>query len=69
MASFYRWGSIVSKLQSHYEEAVYFSPLSPKEYLILILSTSEGWQAESTLVPLSGFEPRTPGLDIQRLNH
>ena len=25
--SFLRWGSTASKLQSHFEEAVYFSPL------------------------------------------
>ena len=28
MAAFYGWGSTVSYLQSHYEEAVYFLPLS-----------------------------------------
>ena len=26
-APFYRWGSTASRLQSHYEEAVYFLPL------------------------------------------
>ena len=36
---------------------------------VLILSTSEGWKAESTLEPPSGFDHGTPGLGIQRLNH
>ena len=31
--------------------------------------TSEGWKAESTLEPPSGFEYGTPGLGIQRLDH
>ena len=35
-------GSTVSRLQSHYEETVYFLPLSPQEFLVLILSTWEG---------------------------
>ena len=36
--------------------------------LVLILSTSEGWTAESALDPPIGFEHGTPGLGIQRLN-
>ena len=52
----------------HYEEAVYFLPLSSQKFLVLILSTSQGWKAESTLEPPSGFEPGTPGLGIQHLN-
>ena len=62
MAPFYGWGSAV-------EEAVYFLPLSSQKFLVLILSTSEGWEAESTLEPPSGFENGTPGLGIQQLNH
>ena len=54
---------------SHFEEAVYFLPLSSQKFLVLILSTSEGRKAESTLEPHSGFEHVTPGLGIQRLNH
>ena len=54
---------------SHFEEAVYFLPFSSQNFLVLILSTSEEWKAESTLEPPSGFEHRTPGLVIQRLNH
>ena len=53
---------------SHFEEAVYFLPLSYKKFLVLILSTSKGWKAESTLEPPSGFEHGTPGLGIQCLN-
>ena len=48
LAPFYGWGSIVS---SHYEETVYFLPLSSQKFLVLIWSTSEGWKAESTLEP------------------
>ena len=54
---------------SHLEEAVYFLLFSSQNFLVLILSTSEGWKAESTLEPLSGFEHGTPRLVIQRLNH
>ena len=54
---------------SHFEEAVYFLPFSSQKVLVLILLTSEGWQAESTLELPSGFEHRTPGLGIQHLNH
>ena len=42
---------------------------SSQKFLVLILSTSEGWKTELTLEPPSGFEPRTPRLRIQRLNH
>ena len=48
---------------------MYFLPLSPQKFLVLILSTSEGWKAESTLEPPSGFEHGNPGLAIQCLNH
>ena len=53
----------------HFEEVVYFLPFSSQTFLVLILSTSEGWKAESTLELLSGFENGTPGLGIQHLNH
>ena len=55
---FYRWGSAAT---------VYFLPLGSQKFLVLTLSTSEGWKAESTLEPASGFEHGTPGLGIQRL--
>ena len=54
---------------SHFKEAVYFLPLSSKKFLVLILSTSEGWKGESTLEPPSGFDHGTPRLGIQSLNH
>ena len=54
---------------SHFEEAVYFLPVSSQKFLVLILPTSEGWKAESILESPSGFEQGTPGLGIQRLNH
>ena len=54
---------------SHFQGAVYFLPLSSKKFLVLILSTTEGLKAESTLELLSGYEHKTSGLGIQRLNH
>ena len=45
---------------SRFEEAVYFLPFSSQEFLVLILSTSEGWKAESALEPPSGFEHGEP---------
>ena len=36
---------------SHLEEAVYFLTFSSQKFLVLILSTSERWKAESTLEP------------------
>ena len=69
MVAFYGWGWTVSRLHCHYEETVYFLPLSPQEFLILIWSTSQGWKAESTLEPPSGFEPGNAGLGIQYSNH
>ena len=64
LTPFYGWGSTVSRLESHVDEAVYFLPLLSQNFLVLILSTSEGWKAESTLEPPSGFEHGTPGLRI-----
>ena len=69
MAPFIGWDLTVSRQQSHYEETVYFLPFSSQEYLVLNWSTSEGWKAELTLEPPIGFEPGTPGLGTQRLNH
>ena len=53
----------------HFEETVYFLSLSSQKFLVLILSTSEGRKAESTLEPPRGFEHGALGLGIQRLNH
>ena len=50
------------RLQRHNKEAIYFLPLSSQEFLVLILSTSEGWKAELALESPSGFEHRTLGL-------
>ena len=44
IAPFYGWGSTVSRLQSHYKEAVYFLPVSSQTLLVLIWSTSEGYR-------------------------
>ena len=53
----------------HFEEAFYFITLSSQKFLVLILSTTEGWKAASSLDPINGFEHETPGLGIQYLNH
>ena len=68
MAPFYDGVQLPQGL-SHFKETVYFLPLSSQIFLVLILSTSEGWKAESTLEPPTGFEYGTPGLGIQHLNH
>ena len=54
----YGRGSTVSRQQSHNDETVYFLPLSPQEFLVLIWWTSEGWKTESTLEILSGSNSR-----------
>ena len=69
MAPFFMDGLQLPEGLSHFKEAVDFLPLSSQKLLVLILSTSEGCKAESTLEPPRGFEPGTPGLGIQRLNH
>ena len=38
---------------------VYFLPLSSQKFLVLNWWNSEGWKAELTLQPPSGFEPKT----------
>ena len=54
---------------SHFEEAVYFLPLSSQKFLVLILSTLKGWKAESTLEPPSGFEHRTSSLRTYKFKY
>ena len=41
--------------KSRFQEAAYFLPLSSQKFLVLILLTSEGWKAESTLEPTNGL--------------
>ena len=67
MAPFYGWGSAALRLQSHFEGAVYFLPLSSQKFLVLILSTSERWKAGSTLESPSGFEQGASELAIQQI--
>ena len=68
-APFYGWGLTTWRLEPHFEQVVYFITISSQKFLILILSTLEGWKAESTLEPPNGFDHETPGLGIQHLNH
>ena len=48
-------------------EVVYFWPLSSKKFLVLILSTTEGWKAELTLQPPNSFEHRLLDLESSTL--
>ena len=68
MAPFYWWGSTASRLEPLRGGSLLFTT-SPQKFLVLTLSTSEGWKAESTLEPPSSSEHRTPWLGIQCLNH
>ena len=45
---------------SHFKEAVYFLPFSFQKFLVLILSTSEGWKAESNLGATQWFWTQDP---------
>ena len=56
MDHFYGWPSNTSKLQSHYEETVYFLPPNSQKFLVLIRSNLKGWRAQMTLKSPSGFE-------------
>ena len=67
MAPFYRRGSTASRLEPLRGGSLLFTTKFQK-FLILILSTSEGRKAESTVEPPSGFENGTPDLGIQHLN-
>ena len=66
---FLRMGFNCLNAMIQFEKTVYFLPLSSLKVLVLILPTLEGWKAESTLEPPSSFEHKTPGLEIQCLNH
>ena len=68
MAPFYGWGSTASRLVPLQGGSLLFTTKFP-DIPGLILSTSEGWKAESTLELPCGFEHRTSGLEIQHLNH
>ena len=54
-------------LKSHYQDTIYFLPLSSQKLLVLIWSTSDRWKNESTLEPPSGLEHGTSGFEIH--NH
>ena len=68
MVPFYGWGSIVWKLKSHGGDRLLSTTKSPgvPGTHFINLRRIKDWL---TLEPLSGFEPRTPGLGIQRLKH
>ena len=68
MIPFYGWGSTPSRLEPFRGDSLLL-PLSSQEFLVPILSNSEGWKAESTSESPSGFEHRIPRLGIQRFKH
>ena len=59
MAPFYGLGSTASRLEPLQEGSLLFIT-SPQKFMVLTLSTSKGWKAESTLEPPSGFERLEP---------
>ena len=62
-------GAQLPQGKNHFKEAVYFLPLSSQKFLVVILSTSEGWKAESILEQPSGFEHRIPrNCKVQSVN-
>ena len=63
MAPFYGWDSTTSRLEPLWGGSLLFTTKFP-EIPGTYLSTLEGWKAESTLEPPSGFEHRTPGLGV-----
>ena len=67
MDPFYGWG-IALRVQSHNKETVYFLPLSPQGFPLLVLSTSEELKAKFTLKSSSDFEPGAPELGIHCLS-
>ena len=69
MRPFYEWGSNAARPQLLRGGNLLFTTTFPQKFLVLILSTSEGWKTKSTLEPPSGFEHGTPGLGIQRLEN
>ena len=62
MLPFNGWSSTVSRLEPRGGSLLFTTVYFFQKFLVLILSTSEGWNAESTLEPPSGFEYGTPGL-------
>ena len=50
MAPFYGWGDQLPQGQSHFDEAIYFLPLSSQKFLVLIWSPSDRWKTEPTLI-------------------
>ena len=42
MVHFYGWGSTASRLETHYEEAVYYLQLSSQKFLVLTVSWVSG---------------------------
>ena len=69
MAPFYGWGSTASRLVPLREGSLLFTTKFPDIPGTHFNDLGRMKKAESTLEPPSGFEHRTSGLEIQRLNH
>ena len=68
MAPFYGWDSTALRLDPLWRGSLLFTTKTteiPGTHFI----NFEGWKAESTFEPSSGFEHVTPGLGIQHLYH
>ena len=63
MPPLYGWIFIAWRLQSYFEETVYFLPLRPQKFVVVIWLTLKKWKTESTLESPSSFER------IQHFNH
>ena len=76
MTPFCGWGSIVSRLQSHYKESDYFLPLSPQKFMVIIWLAFlwMGFNCLNTTEPLQGdgllYTTKSPEiLDTHLINH
>ena len=69
-APFYGWGSTVSRLQSHYKETVYFLPLGPQDFLVLIqysFSPRKGPWSHSAVLNRGSLDWESSSLTIRPL--
>ena len=70
MTPFYGWCSTALRLEPLWGGSLLVTTKFPQiPGTHVMLSTFEGWKAESTLEPPSVFENKTTGLGIQHLNH
>ena len=61
MIHFYGWGSTASRLETHYEEAVYYLQLCSQKFLVLAVSGVSGLKNLTAILlqvipPISAYE-------------